>query len=104
MPGVVVGVANSAIADLNALRSWYVEQGAPAAGNRLIAEIFTRIEVLHDFPEIGRIVPEFGRHGLRELIHPPFRIVYRCSSSQVWVIRVWRSEQQLKLPPDPSTR
>lgn len=32
---------------------------------------------LDDQPEIGRIVRELGQAFLRELIHPPFRIVYR---------------------------
>jgi hypothetical protein len=30
-----------------------------------------------DFPESGRIVSEFGVANLREIIHPPFRIIYR---------------------------
>lgn len=93
-----VGFADSAMADLAALRSWYAEQGVPEVGDRLIVEIFARIEVLHEFPEIGRVVPEFGRHSLRELIHPPFRIVYRRESSRIWVVRIWRSERRLRLP------
>jgi len=35
--------------------------------DRLIAEIFQRVEALADHPDIGRIVPEFDRAFLREL-------------------------------------
>jgi hypothetical protein len=46
----------------------------------------------------GRIVPEFDLVQLREIIHPPFRIVYRLGQHRVRVVRVWRSERQLDLP------
>ena len=33
-----------------------------------------------------------------ELIHPPFRIVYRRGAAHIQVIRVWRSERLLEPP------
>jgi len=56
------------------------------------------VEVLADHPDIGRIVAEFGQPFLRELIHPPFRIVYRRDPDRVRIVRVWRSERLLRLP------
>ena len=44
---------------------------------------------------MGRIVPEFDRPFVRELIHLPFRIVYRLESKRVRIVRVWRSERLL---------
>ncbi len=38
------------------------------------------------------------RAVLRELIHPPFRIVYRRDPERVQIVRVWRSERLLRLP------
>jgi plasmid stabilization system protein ParE len=93
-----VTFAESAIQDLEELRSWYLAQGVPAIGRRLVAEILQRIEHLPRNPDIGRIVPEFGQPFLRELIHPPFRIVYRRDPGRIRVVRVWRSERILKLP------
>ncbi|PIQ97459.1 MAG: addiction module toxin RelE, partial [Nitrospinae bacterium CG11_big_fil_rev_8_21_14_0_20_56_8] len=43
-------------------------------------------------------VPEFDQPFLRELIHPPFRIVYRRDPQRVRMVRVWRSERLLHLP------
>ena len=43
------------------------------------------------------MVPEFGLVQLREIIHPPFRIVYRLAEGRVRVVRVWRSERLLDL-------
>ena len=58
----------------------------------------SRIETLGDLPDSGRVVPEFDQPSIRELIHPPFRIVYRRGTDAVQVVRVWRSERLLKLP------
>ena len=101
MREVSIRFADSAVADLEALRTWYSNQGVPEVGNRIVKDIFRRIEALRDYPEMGRIVPEFTQPYLRELIYPPFRIVYRCDPRQIWIVRVWRSERLLALPEDP---
>ena len=65
---------------------------------RLPAEIVAAIEARADHPDMGRIVPEFEQPLLRELIRPPFRIVYRRDPQRVRVVRVWRSERLLEVP------
>ena len=52
---------------------------------------------------MGRIVPEFDQPFLRELIHPPVRIVYCREPTRVRIVRVWRSERVLALPDDEET-
>jgi toxin ParE1/3/4 len=90
--------AASAFADLEAIRAWYIDQQVPAVGTRLLEEIISQVERLADFPESGRIVPEFGIANLREIIHAPFRIVYRLDGNKIMIVRVWRSERILKMP------
>ena len=99
MPGIAVGFAESALRDLEEIRGWYAEQGAPEVGDRLVAEVFQRVERLVDHPDLGRVVPEFGQPLLRELIHPPFRIVYRRDPLRIRVVRIWRSERLLRIRP-----
>jgi plasmid stabilization system protein ParE len=99
MPGKKsIEFAESALVDLEALRSWYAEQGVPEVGARFVVEIVGQVGQLVDFPESGRIVPEFGLAAVRELLHPPFRIVYRIGATKIWIVRVWRSERLLKMP------
>ncbi|MBK1724505.1 type II toxin-antitoxin system RelE/ParE family toxin [Thiocystis violacea] len=93
-----ISFAESALGDLAGIQAWYATEGVPEVGDRLVAEIFQRVEALADHPDLGRMVPEFGQAFLRELIHPPFRIVYRRDPQQVRVVRVWRSERLLRLP------
>ena len=90
--------ADSSVKDLEEIRAWYADQQVPDVGERLLREVFYQVERLADFPECGRVVPEFGAVHLREIIHPPFRIVYRLDKHRVRIVRVWRSERLLKMP------
>jgi plasmid stabilization system protein ParE len=103
MPQVVISFAESALRDLEAIKVWYAGQGVPDVGERLVAEVFQRVGTLVDHPDIGRVVPEFEQAFLRELIHPPFRIVYRHDTKRVRIVRVWRSERLLHLDPNPKS-
>lgn len=95
---IKITFAASAVNDLKAIRNWYGEQQAPAMGEKLINEVIFQIERLADFPESGRIVPEFGIENLREITYSPFRIVYRLDESRARIVRIWRSERLLKMP------
>ena len=99
MPRVTIRFAESAVSDLEELRLWYAEQDAPDVGDRLIEEIFERLGALRTHPDMGRIVPEFGQRFLRELIHPPFRIVYRREPKYLRIVRIWRNERLSRLAP-----
>lgn len=93
-----IAFAESALVDLEDILAWYADQQLPDVGERLVREIFAKVEQLAEFPESGRIVPEFEMKAIRELIHPPVRVVYRIDTAKTWIIRVWRSERLLALP------
>ena len=97
---VRIRFAESALGDLDAVRGWYAGRGVPDVGMRFVAEIIERVQNLANYPDLGRVVPEFGQTFLRELLHPPFRIVYRRESDAVRIVRVWRGERRLRLPDD----
>ena len=97
MPATVT-LAESAVRDLEDIVAFDERQAVPQVGARLVGTILERIESLGDFPDAGRVVPEFDTPALRELIEPPFRIVYRRERDRVRIVRVWRSERLLTLP------
>lgn len=98
MPKGAIRLAESAVRDLEELRRWYAQQGVPEAGERVLRQILDSIGLLAELPEMGRVVPEFGQGSLRELIRPPFRIVYRREPDGISVVRAWRSERPLQVP------
>lgn len=88
----------SAIKDLEDMRAYYSGEGAPEVGDHLTTKIIARVERLSVHPLSGRVVPEFHVEHLREIIYPPFRIVYRHSKNKVRIVRIWRSERLLRMP------
>ena len=80
----------SARCDLKDIAAFIAEDSAWAA-ERFVGRLFQAVERLADFPESGRIVPEFGDPAIREIIRKPCRIVYRVDSRKrvVEIARVW---------------
>lgn len=97
-----VSLSRSAIEDFEDIKQYYFNLEVPEIGHKFTADIFEQIETLTDHPSIGRVVPEFNEEHIRELIHPPFRIVYLRGKSSIQIIRVWRSERLLSLSEDKS--
>ena len=95
---VTITFADSAVSDLQDILAYYEEQSVPGVGKRLVAGIIADIELLKEQPDMGRVVSEFDIEFLRELIRPPFRIVYRRDKKRVRIVRVWRSDRLLKIP------
>jgi toxin ParE1/3/4 len=56
-------------------------------------ELISEADRLQDFPESGRIVPEYQNQILREIILRPYRIVYRVNHHRkvCEIARVWHS-------------
>jgi plasmid stabilization system protein ParE len=52
-------------------------------------------ETLLKTPQIGRIVPEFNRPDLRELIFRDYRIVYLMQNDEVFILRVVHGSRDL---------
>ena len=59
-----------------------------------------RSEQIGRFPKSGRMVPEYKRDDLREVLERPYRIIYRIKEKQIDVLAAVHSAQQL--PPEVS--
>jgi len=95
---VKILISNSAFSDLEDVKGYYESEGVPEVGLRIVTSVIEHIQTLKENPEIGRVVPEFGKTKIRELIHPPFRVVYLREQHSIHIVRVWRSERLLELP------
>lgn len=64
-------------------------QRAQAFALRLIAHT----DMLLEHPESGRVVPDYHVPHIREIIHRPYRIVYRVDHERrlVEISRVWHA-------------
>lgn len=62
--------------------------------------VFDECEKLRNQPQMGRVVPEFSRPEIREIIHGAYRLVYEVKSSQIDILTIWYTRQML--PNDPN--
>ena len=100
--GWQVIIAPSAQTDLAEIVRYIAQHNSDAAA-RLGFELITRTESLADFPEIGRMVPEFQTPNLREIICRSYRIIYRVQRDpeRIEIVRFWHGARGF--PHIPST-
>ena len=95
---MIIFISSSAFSDLEGIKVHYKVEGVPYISEQYVVSIIDHIHTLSDNPDIGRKVPEFDEEKIRELIHPPFRIVYLREKNSIHIIRVWRNERLLIIP------
>jgi plasmid stabilization system protein ParE len=85
-----VFLSDEALSDLERIVAYIAPHNTVAAermGNRLLDAALS----VSTSPERGRIVPEFRRPELREIIFRSYRIIYRINDSDksVEIVRFW---------------
>jgi len=60
-------------------------------------KIFSSVENLISYPELGRIVPELNNPEIREIILGSYRIIYRYKNDEVEILSVYHSARLLNL-------
>jgi plasmid stabilization system protein ParE len=81
--------------DVRLLEEWIARDShlnAVEFTDRLVGSV----EKLADAPRLGRVVPEFDREPLRELIFRGYRIVYLVEGTSVNVLRVVHGARDLR--------
>lgn len=61
-----------------------------------VRELYFSGEDLAVFPLRGRIVPEFNRENIRELLIENYRLVYRVKATSIEILTVFEGHRQLK--------
>ncbi len=63
----------------------YIEQDRPAAAQRVAAHLWSSVEHLAEFPQLGK---PGRRPGTRNLIIPPYVISYRVRSQRLEILSI----------------
>ena len=66
----------------------------------IVDELVRRVDRLQDHPQLGRVVPEYGRWQLRELVDKWNRVLYRLRSDAIEVVTIVLARMPLD-EPDP---
>lgn len=89
---------NEALDQLLRIREQVAER-SPGAADRLVERLAMRADQLDTFPESGRVVPEYERDDIREVMVRPYRVIYRVKAEQLDILAVIHSRQTLPANP-----
>ena len=78
--------------DLDAVFHWYLRSSELAAREQ-VRRIRQRTATLEQFPDLGRVVPEFSNPRVRELVEGDYRIMYERFVDRVEVFAIVHGRQ-----------
>ena len=80
--------------DLEAIKD-FIARDSQLQGIRTAKGISRAIDNLEMFPRMGRIVPEFEREDLRELLYKSYRIIYQFDHEAAIILRIVHGSRDL---------
>ena len=75
----------------------YAARSSRQNAARLADSLVRAVAPLADYPRLGRVVPEFADLGLREVLMPPYRLVYAVLEGDVVEMQaIYHSSRDLR--------
>ena len=74
----------------------YIARDSEFYGAAFVQEIKEAAASLANFAERGQIVPEFDDESIRELLVRSYRLVYKVSEKQVFILTLVHGAQRLR--------
>lgn len=77
----------------------YIAADSPVSALNILKKIKQKASSLYTFPERGRIVAELQDQSIliyREIIIPPWRMIYRISEMKVYILSVLDGRQNVE--------
>ncbi len=71
----------------------YIYRDKPSAAVSFRQKAEKSLSRLKEFPDSGRVLPEFPDLPFREVIVRPYRFFYRVKEDIVWIVAVWHGAQ-----------
>ena len=74
----------------------YISYDSIARARKFINNIIKSTTSIPQYPQKGRIVPEFNISELREIIYKNYRIVYRIKKDQIQILTIFEAHRLLR--------
>ncbi|MDD4884071.1 type II toxin-antitoxin system RelE/ParE family toxin [Sulfuricurvum sp.] len=87
--------SNEALEDIESIAT-YIEKDSPVYAKSVVFKIFEKAEIIRDFTELGRIVPELNDSTIREIFVYSYRLIYKIDSNRVLFVAVIHGKRLLE--------
>jgi toxin ParE1/3/4 len=91
---VTIGWSSEARRSLRAIRR-YIAEDSEFYAARMVGRIIDRVERASLEPKQGHPVHEYPEEPLKEVHESPYRIIYRFSDSEFWVVTIVHFKERL---------
>jgi toxin ParE1/3/4 len=81
----------------------YIRADRPSAAHDFRTHVSEALAILIEFPDSGRMIPEFPQLGFREILVDSYRFFYRVKEDTVWVVGAWHDAQIPDEPFEPAS-
>jgi plasmid stabilization system protein ParE len=73
----------------------HIEKDNSKAAHKMVEGIISKVGTLSEYPYLGRIVPETNIKDIRELFEGEYRIIYRVSLNNIFILTIRNFKQLL---------
>jgi addiction module RelE/StbE family toxin len=87
--------SNEALEDIESIAT-YIEKDSPVYAKSVVSKIFEKVEIIKDFTQLGRIVPELNDSTIREIFVYSYRLIYKIDSNTVLFVAVIHGKRLLE--------
>ncbi len=87
--------SEEALEDIESIAS-YIEKDSPFYAKSVVSKFFEKAEILQEFPELGRKVPEFNDETIREIFVYSYRLIYKLNEEEILFAAVVHGKRLLE--------
>ena len=87
--------SEEALEDIESIAT-YIEKDSPIYAKSVVSKFFEKAEILQEFSDLGRTVPEFNDPTIREIFVYSYRLIYRIDEEELLFVAVVHGKRLLE--------
>ena len=87
--------SEEALEDIESIAT-YIEKDSPIYAKSVVSKFFEKAEMLQEFSDLGRTVPEFNDPTIREVFVYSYRLIYKIDEEEILFVAVVHGKRLLE--------
>jgi len=68
----------------------YISQDNKQTATHFLSKIKKKIEILADFPHIGKVNSTFDLYNIRDLVIQKYKVIYKINTQNIIILAIYR--------------
>ncbi|RLA75917.1 MAG: type II toxin-antitoxin system RelE/ParE family toxin [Epsilonproteobacteria bacterium] len=87
--------SEEALEDIESIAT-YIEKDSPTYASSVVSKFFEKAEILKEFIELGRKIPELNDITIREIFVYSYRLIYKINEDSILFVAVVHGKRLLE--------